>query len=264
VVCGTPQYMAPEQATGSALDERSDLYALGIILYQMTTGHLPFDGANSMEVLTRHVNEPPVPPRQRQPDAPISEPMERLILRALEKDPAKRPQTAEQFGEALLAVPAQARAIARATTPSRSAPVPRVSGPGGPKKPQRVLWLAAAATAVLLVLGVAAGMRRPRAREAVPLPPPPVADTRRDSATVGDLLAQAAERERSGNAAGARELLESALAGDPDSAEAHYRLAGLLMTDEPERARAEYELSRKLDPVRYGETVARILDGLNR
>jgi Tfp pilus assembly protein PilF len=107
-------------------------------------------------------------------------------------------------------------------------------------------------------------MRRPRAREAVPLPPPPVADTRRDSATVGDLLAQAAERERSGNAAGARELLESALAGDPDSAEAHYRLAGLLMTDEPERARAEYELSRKLDPVRYGETVARILDGLNR
>ena len=183
VVCGTPQYMAPEQATGSALDERSDLYALGIILYQMTTGHLPFDGANSMEVLTRHVNEPPVPPRQRQPDAPISEPMERLILRALEKDPAKRPQTAEQFGEALLAVPAQARAIARATTPSRSAPVPRVSGPGGPKKPQRVLWLAAAATAVLLVLGVAAGMRRPRAREAVPLPPPPVADTRRDSAT---------------------------------------------------------------------------------
>ncbi|HWE24017.1 MAG TPA: serine/threonine-protein kinase, partial [Myxococcales bacterium] len=120
VVCGTPQYMAPEQATGSALDERSDLYALGIILYQMTTGHLPFDGANSMEVLTRHVNEAPIPPRQKQPDAPISEPMERLILRALEKDPAKRPQTAEQFREALLAVPAQARAVARAVTPSRS------------------------------------------------------------------------------------------------------------------------------------------------
>jgi serine/threonine-protein kinase len=263
VVCGTPQYMAPEQATGSALDERSDLYGLGIILYQMTTGHLPFDGANSMEVLTRHVNEPPVPPRQRQPDAPISEPMERLILRALEKDPAKRPQTAEQFREALLAVPAQARAVARAATPSRSAPVPRAPA-SGPKRPQRVLRLAAAATAVLLVLGVAAAMRRPRTRETVPLPPPPVADTRRDSAAVSDWLAQAAERERAGNAAGAREMLESAIAADPDNAEAHYRLAALLMTDEPERARAEYELSRKLDPIRYGETVARILDGLNR
>src|SRR5256712_6358504 len=51
VVCGTPQYMAPEQATGSQLDARCDLYAVGVILYQMATGHLPFDGQNSMEVL---------------------------------------------------------------------------------------------------------------------------------------------------------------------------------------------------------------------
>src|SRR5207302_4415381 len=141
VVCGTPQYMAPEQATGSALDERCDLYAVGVILYQMTTGHLPFDRPSAMEVLTRHVNEAPIPPRQKQPDAPISEAMERLILRALEKDPAKRPQTAEQFREALLAVPAQARAAARAATPTRSPPVPHAGA--GPRKPQRVLWLAA-------------------------------------------------------------------------------------------------------------------------
>src|SRR5258708_3146484 len=105
VVCGTPQYMAPEQATGTALDARCDLYAVGVILYQMATGHLPFDGQNSMEVLTKHVNEPPVPPRQRQPDAPISEAMEALILRALEKDPALRPQTAQEFLQLLLAVP---------------------------------------------------------------------------------------------------------------------------------------------------------------
>ena len=261
VVCGTPQYMAPEQATGSALDERSDLYGLGIILYQMTTGHLPFDGANSMEVLTRHVNEAPIPPRQRQPDAPISEAMERLILRALEKDPAKRPQTAEQFREALLAVPAQARAAARAATPTRSPPVPHAGA--GPRKPQRVLWLAAAATAALLVLGVAAAMRRPAAREIAP-PPPPVADTRGDSATVRDLLTQAAQREQAGDPNGARELLESAIAADPNNAEAHYQLAGLLMSTEPDRARAEYELSRKLDPLRYGESVARILDVQNR
>jgi tRNA A-37 threonylcarbamoyl transferase component Bud32 len=257
VVCGTPQYMAPEQATGSALDERSDLYALGVILYQMTTGHLPFDGGNSMEVLTRHVNEPPIPPRQRQQDAPISEPMERLILRALEKDPAKRPQTAEQFREALLAVPAQARAAARAATPTRSSAVPRPAA--GPKRPQRILWLAAAGTAVLLLLGIAVAMRRPAAREPAPLPPPPVADTRHDSGTVRELLMQAAERQQAGNVVSARELLEAAIVADPESAEAHYQLAGLLMASDPDRGRAEYELSRKLDPIRYGESVARIL-----
>jgi hypothetical protein len=105
VVCGTPQYMAPEQATGTQLDARCDLYAVGVILYQMATGHLPFDGQNSMEVLTKHVNDPPIPPRQRQPDAPISEAMESLILRALEKDPVLRPQTAEAFRQLLLEVP---------------------------------------------------------------------------------------------------------------------------------------------------------------
>jgi serine/threonine-protein kinase len=167
VVCGTPQYMAPEQATGSALDERSDLYAVGVILYQMTTGHLPFDGANSMEVLTRHVNEPPVPPRQRQPDAPISESMERLILRALAKDPAKRPQTAEQFREELLAVPEQARAAARAATPTRS--IAPVAAPPPPmRRSNRTLWIVAAATAALVLAGVAAAVGGPvRYRERV-------------------------------------------------------------------------------------------------
>jgi Tfp pilus assembly protein PilF len=62
--------------------------------------------------------------------------------------------------------------------------------------------------------------------------------------------------------AAARDLLEAALAADPDNAEAHYRLANLFVQKDPARARAEYEASRKLDPVRYGDTVARILDNL--
>jgi serine/threonine-protein kinase len=258
VVCGTPQYMAPEQATGSALDERCDLYAVGVILYQMTTGHLPFDGATSMEVLTRHVNEQPIPPRQRQPDAPISEPMERLILRALEKEPARRPQTAEQFRDELLAVPAQARSV-RVTTPSRSAtPVPAPANPAEPpRREERVLWIAAAATAVLVVLAIAAAVWRPPSRGVVAAAVGSPAG--RDPVLARTLVAQSREREQAGNLAAARDLLEAALAADPQIAEAHYRLARLLVTTDAARARAEYEASRKLDPAHYGESVARIL-----
>jgi eukaryotic-like serine/threonine-protein kinase len=257
VVCGTPQYMAPEQATGTALDERCDLYAVGVILYQMTTGHLPFDGPTSMEVLTRHVNEAPVPPRQRQPDAPISEAMERLILRALEKDPAKRPQTAEQFRDELLAVPEQARSAARAATPPRSStPVPLAVAPA-PRRKKLALWVAASATAVLGALGIASALRHAPARGGTP---PVVAVTARDMSLALTLVAQSKEREEAGNLAAARDLLESAIAADPENAEAHYRLAALLRATDPARSRVEYEASRKLDPVRYGESVARILD----
>ena len=258
VVCGTPQYMAPEQATGTALDERCDLYAVGVILYQMTTGHLPFDGPSAMEVLTRHVNEAPIPPRQKQPDAPISEAMERLILRAMDKDPAKRPQTAEQFREELLAVPAQARSAARAATPVRSTPVPRSAPLAAPRGVGRGFWFAGAATAALAVLGIAAAVSRPPPR--VPPATSASAPAGRDAGLARTLVAQSGDREQAGNLAAARDLLEAALAADPDNAEAHYRLANLLAQKDPSRARAEYEASRKLDPVRYGDTVARILD----
>jgi len=124
VVCGTPQYMAPEQATGGKLDARSDLYAVGIILYQMATSHLPFDGATPTEVLTRQVREAPVPPREREPSATISERMESLILRALSKDPALRPQSAEEFRQLLLECPRRVSA-AFAPVATRTNPVPR-------------------------------------------------------------------------------------------------------------------------------------------
>jgi serine/threonine-protein kinase len=94
--------MSPEQATGSRFDHRSDLYAVGVVLYQLMTGTLPFEGSNSMEILTKHVMELPVPPRKRRPEVDISPQMESLILRALSKDPGERPQTAESFRSELL------------------------------------------------------------------------------------------------------------------------------------------------------------------
>jgi hypothetical protein len=93
--------------------------------------------------------------------------MERLILRALAKDPAKRPQTAEQFREELLAVPEQARAAARAATPTRS--IAPVAAPPPPmRRSNRTLWIVAAATAALVLAGVAAAVGGPvRYRERV-------------------------------------------------------------------------------------------------
>jgi serine/threonine-protein kinase len=162
VVCGTPQYMAPEQATGGRLDGRSDLYAVGVMLYQLATGQLPFDGPNAMDVLTRQVHEVPVPPRKKQPNAPISAAMEALILRVLSKDPDLRPQSAEEFRQLLLAIPARNDAARRRAspdaTPSRGT-LPRAAPePLGPRRVSAPAWLwwslagaAAAATVVLLL-----------------------------------------------------------------------------------------------------------------
>jgi eukaryotic-like serine/threonine-protein kinase len=103
-VCGTPEYMSPEQARGSTLDHRSDLYAVGVILYQLTTGVLPFESDSAVGFATKHLTEEPSPPSKKRPDARISPAMGRLILRALSKSPNDRPQTAEEFKQELLSV----------------------------------------------------------------------------------------------------------------------------------------------------------------
>ena len=286
VVCGTPQYMAPEQATGSQLDARCDLYAIGVILYQMATGHLPFDGQNSMEVLTKHVNEPPVPPRQRQPDAPISEAMESLILRALEKDPALRPQSAEQFRQLILAVAQHKPAVEALqqrealTTPSQGITLPSASpssalqaaAPEGGAWPRRKLAVAAGAALTLLIAGGAAvkTRRKQPAPEVVPVavatpatsPAGPAEPAQRDPAKAKELVLRASEWQAANDTGTARDLLEQAVRLDPDNAEAHYRLGGLFLNSQPSRARTEYEAARRLNAPRYADVVDTILKGL--
>jgi serine/threonine protein kinase len=289
VVCGTPQYMAPEQATGSQLDARCDLYAVGVILYQMATGHLPFDGQNSMEVLTKHVNEPPVPPRKRQPDAPISEAMERVILRALEKDPSARPQNAEQFRQLILEVPKRkpaAEVIERdplltptegTTFPSVSPSAQEVTAEKPVPRPQRKLALAAGG-AVIALAALGAVLKTRHAQSApvqapvvaatpVPTPSPPAAppsgsQPERDPAKAKELVLRASEWQAANDTGAARDLLEQAVQLDPDNAEAHYRLGGLFLNSQPSRARAEYEAAKRLNAPKYADVVDTILKGL--
>jgi len=100
-VFGTPEYMAPEQAEGEKLDGRTDVYALGVILYQLVTGDVPFRAGNFVALLTKQVSEKPLPLRQRRPDLDIPVGLEDVILTCLEKRASDRFATAEALAEAL-------------------------------------------------------------------------------------------------------------------------------------------------------------------
>jgi serine/threonine-protein kinase len=94
-IIGTAAYMAPEQAAGKTIDARTDLYSLGVVLYEMLTGRVPFDSDTPMAVLTKHVYEPPPPPRSLNPN--LSPEIEAILLRALAKDPSQRYQSAAEM-----------------------------------------------------------------------------------------------------------------------------------------------------------------------
>jgi beta-lactam-binding protein with PASTA domain len=94
-IIGTAQYLSPEQARGSPVDQRSDVYSVGIVLYEMLTGKVPFTGDTPLEIAMKHLSEVPVPPSELRDDVPDD--LDLVVLRALAKDPEDRYQTAEEM-----------------------------------------------------------------------------------------------------------------------------------------------------------------------
>ncbi|HSO40188.1 MAG TPA: protein kinase, partial [Labilithrix sp.] len=101
IVCGTPEYMSPEQGRGDPLDPRSDLYAVGVIFYQLLTGRLPFEAESPTQVVLMHITEPPPDPRAAAPERVIPSLLADVCLMALAKEPQHRFGNADEFGEAL-------------------------------------------------------------------------------------------------------------------------------------------------------------------
>ena len=143
VALGTPTYMAPEQAAADPhTDHRADLYAFGVMAYEMLTGQPPFVGATPQAVLSAHVTEPPVAVTQRRPTIPPA--LAQLIMRCLAKKPADRPQTAEE----LLPVLEMLATPSGGITPTDTQPVQAVPAPGSR---WRLLVAAGAVVAVIAV-----------------------------------------------------------------------------------------------------------------
>ena len=148
-IVGTPLYMAPEQGSGEDVDHRSDLYSVGLILFELLSGHSPFKGLSVPELLVKHVAAPPQPISEVHPELKVPADLEELLMRALKRQPEERFQSATEMLDAL-----------RNVDPTRTARRRRwrksgAGGTGGARAgSRRALWLPIAATALVVLAGV--------------------------------------------------------------------------------------------------------------
>ena len=174
-IMGSAHYFSPEQANGQPTGDKSDIYSVGIVLYEMVTGTVPFQGESPITVALKHLREPVTPPSHRNSEVPVE--LEEIILRALEKEPEDRYASAEAMREAISEL-LQLHAAGRTHMPSGDFPTMDLRGmrgrklrraldeeedadgddddltPGRPRGRSRTwIWVAVVATVVLLLIG---------------------------------------------------------------------------------------------------------------
>lgn len=161
---GTPLYMSPEQARGEGdVDRRVDVYAMGVILYEMITGAPPFEGRNYFELLWKHGNEPPPPMKARNPNVFVPEAVEAVVARALSKERDARFSSMAELEQALLAAAPEVPSLPPSPSlpperaPSRE-PVRKAASKPGPTTPSAEVTLPTRKPWLLVVLGLAAAI----------------------------------------------------------------------------------------------------------
>jgi len=164
VMIGTPEYMSPEQVEGKETDPRSDIYSLGVILYEMVTGRVPFEGDTPFTIGVKHKSEPPQDPKEL--NVQIPEDLSRVILRCLEKDKAKRYQTAGEVRTELERIERGIPTTERVVPTKKPLTSREITVTFGLKK----LLIPALAIAVLIIAAVIIWQLLPK-RQAVPIPP---------------------------------------------------------------------------------------------
>lgn len=229
VAMGTPHYMSPEQIAGSQLDHRSDLYSLGCVLYELSTGAPPFDLGDAWGVLVGHRDTEPEPPRARRPELP--RPIDRLIMELLTKDPARRPADAAALVAQVMAAPPSAPGTAHHgrlfthATPwhqGAAAPTPATAAAPFHEAPALPGWARV----------MSSGPLTPAARPWLPAPAPVPELTRRwtgDRPATSDAHAQSGrhtpydDTSRPGNPAG---HTAPPVAGEPEPTDGGWRTSG--------------------------------------
>ncbi|HLF25593.1 MAG TPA: protein kinase [Anaerolineae bacterium] len=230
---GTPAYMSPEQGRSERGDARSDIYALGIVLYEMLTGQPPYDADTPYAVILKHINDPLVPPHVLR--APMPDAVERIVLKCLAKNPDDRFASMAELREALRAARAglKDRATIDVSASATATPQPRPLPPAAPAQPvptkqplQRPAWLPFAALIALIgVFGLLAVLLRGGGQAVVDASPPvgetPSASQPDEPSPARSEMAALVERGRralfSGDLDAALEAFNQALAIEPDN-----------------------------------------------